>query len=108
MDLTGNQIGTFTYTDHAGVAILVNSNFVGTSAYINNWGVPERIDVQEVGDTIEMTFLETSNLFLAVYPQRPPERRVFKIIYSCVDSKWNKSERIYGEIVPAQREIYKF
>lgn len=66
------------------------------------------ISTREVGETIEMTYIETSNIQLTVCPSRPAERRVFKIIYSCKDGNWNKSERIYGEIIPATEETYKF
>jgi hypothetical protein len=45
---------------------------------------------------------------LAVYPPRPPEQRVFKTVFSCVDGRWNKSERIYGEVVAAKLESYSF
>lgn len=68
----------------------------------------ERVDVLEIGETIEMVYIETSNIQLAVHPPRPPERKVFKIVYSCVDGKWNKSEKIYGNIMPALKETYIF
>jgi hypothetical protein len=45
---------------------------------------------------------------LTIYPSPPPEERVFKIVYSCVDGKWNKSEKIYGKIIPSQKEYYEF
>jgi len=38
----------------------------------------------------------------------PPQERVFKIVYSCVNGKWNKSDRIYGNIISAQDEGYEF
>jgi hypothetical protein len=61
-----------------------------------------------VGDTIEMTYKETSIIAYLTHPSTPPEERVFKIIYSCVDGKWNKSERKYGKIVPQTNESYVF
>jgi len=79
-----------------------------TTAFFNQWNCPERVSVREVGDTIEMIYTEVSNVTLAVYPPRPPARRVFKIVYSCKDGKWNKSEKIYGEIIPSQDEEYEF
>ncbi len=79
-----------------------------TTVSLNNWSNPERVSVKEVGDTIEMIYTEVSNITLAVYPPRPPARRVYKVIYSCKNGKWNKSERIYGEILPAQEEDYVF
>jgi hypothetical protein len=45
---------------------------------------------------------------LAVYPARVAEQRVFKIVFSCIDGKWNKSERIYGKVVAAKLESYSF
>lgn len=102
MDLDGN------ITDN-GYKLAVNHSSSGTTnLYFNTWSNPERVSVEEVGDTIEMIFIETSMITLAVYPSRPSDRRVYKIIYSCKDGKWNKSERIYGEIIPAQKEDYVF
>ena len=45
---------------------------------------------------------------LTIYPSPPPEERIFKIVFSVVDGKWNKSERVYGKIVEAQKEEYTF
>ena len=38
------------------------------------------------------------------------DSRVYKIVYSCLDGKWHKSDRIYGELIPEQviEETYKF
>ena len=38
------------------------------------------------------------------------DNRIYKIVYSCLDGKWHKSDRIYGEIIPKQviEETYKF
>ena len=38
------------------------------------------------------------------------DKRVYKIVYNCLDGKWHKSDRIYGEIIPEQviEETYKF
>ena len=33
---------------------------------------------------------------------------VFKIVFSCIDGKWNKSDRIYGKIIPPSEESYEF
>lgn len=69
---------------------------------------PEIVHVMEIGDTIQMVYIETSMVQLSIYPPIPPERRTFKVVYSCIDGKWNKSERIYGKIIPALRESYIF
>lgn len=75
---------------------------------MNNLSDAKLISTEEVGESIEMTYIETSNVVLAVFPPRPPERRVFKIIYSCQDGKWHKSEPIYGTINPSVKESYTF
>ena len=38
------------------------------------------------------------------------DNKIYKIVYSCLDGKWHKSDRIYGEIIPKQviEETYKF
>jgi hypothetical protein len=48
-------------------------------------------------DSIEMIYEETSNIISSVYPILTPEKIHFKIVFSCVDGKWNMSERIYGK-----------
>ncbi len=80
----------------------------GTSTLINQWSIPERVDVVELSDRIEMIYKETSLITYTSFPAPPPQVRVFKIVFSCVDGKWNKSERIYGEIIPASSEHYSF
>jgi hypothetical protein len=81
----------------------INYKNTGT-AQLNHWSESTRLQVNELPDSIEMIYEETSTTTLAVYPPRPPEKRYFKIIFSCVDGKWNKSERIYGEKI--EREEY--
>lgn len=80
----------------------------GTSVYSQNW-TTERIDVKVYSDHIEEIFIETSNVhYLTSFGPQHSERRVYKIVYSCVDGKWNKSEKIYGKIVQPQKEYYEF
>lgn len=88
----------------------VNINTGGTTSTTNMWGIPKMESVREMGETIEMVFTEESLYINAalVYPTPPPAKRVFKIIYSCKDGKWDKSDRIYGDIYPAQAERYDF
>jgi hypothetical protein len=89
-------------------------NTTGTST-LNNCNHPQRIEVREVGETIEMIYKQTS-LFSrtgALFSRTgglPPyhDERLYKIVYSCVDGKWNKSEPIFGKIIPAQGESYQF
>jgi hypothetical protein len=73
-----------------------------------NWGYPEQLEVNEVGETIEMIYKQTSNVYRTGGLPPYNDTRIFKIVYSCVDGKWNKSEPIYGKIVPAQEEYYDF
>ena len=65
-------------------------------------------EVNEVGETIEMIYTQTSQFSRT--GGLPPlyDERAVKIIYSCVDGKWNKSEPIYGKIIPAQDEYFEF
>ena len=63
----------------------------------NMYSNPIRLEVNEYYDKIEMIFEETSLVNISTYPLPPPHKRYFKIVFSCVDGKWNKSERIYGE-----------
>jgi hypothetical protein len=90
--------------------------FTGTSFYPNgttvssamNWGYPKQLEVNEVGESIEIIYKETSNMYRTGGLPPYNDTRIFKIVYSCVDGKWNKSEPIYGKIVPAQEEYYDF
>jgi len=77
-----------------------------------NWSHPERIGEREYSDRIEFIYkqIKDPHITYTVYWPVPHEERVFKIIFSCVDGKWNKSEPIYGKIIPAQSipERYEF
>jgi hypothetical protein len=86
----------------------LNLNSVSSVTNINLYSTLERIDVIENSDSIEFVYKETSTISYTLFPPPPPQVRVFKIIFSCVDGKWNKSERIYGQIVPAENERYVF
>jgi len=90
-----------------GLGSALGSSSSGTS-FFNTWNLPERLEVNEVGESIEMIYKETSMICYTSYPAPPPEERVFKIVYSCVDGKWNKSERSYGKIIRASAESYEF
>lgn len=79
-----------------------------TDRYFNSWSEPTRIKIIENSDSIEMIYKQTSLVSITVLPPPPPTERVFKIIYSCIDGKWNKSEPIYGKIIPATNEKYEF
>lgn len=79
----------------------------GTSSTISGqWSVPQQMDVIEKPDCLEIIYKETSNLWVGTH--LVPEQRVFKIVYSCKEGEWHKSDRIYGKIHLAQRERYSF
>lgn len=86
----------------------IDLNYFEDSAQLNTWSIPTRVRVIEKSDCIEFIYKETSMIVQTSYPPKPPEERVFKIIFNCKNGKWNKSERIYGKIIPFQDESYKF
>lgn len=65
------------------------------------WEDPVPIKIEETVGSITITY--TEKIFIPY-----EHKRVFKVIFSCVDGKWHKSERIYGDIIPASKESYKF
>jgi hypothetical protein len=77
----------------------------GTTTY-NVWSTPQLIETNEVGNSIELIYKQTATVTYT-YDTTPVER-VFKIIYSCKEGKWDKSGPIYGNIIPAQEESYEF
>ena len=78
-----------------------------TAGYM--WSHPTRLEVRELSDSIEIIYEETSlmSYTVAIYPPPPPQKRYFKIVFSCVDGKWNKSERIYGKKIE-HKEYFEF
>jgi len=85
-----------TITSRSDNSLRVSSTTSSTTS-INQWSEPFHLETNELEDSIEMIYEEVSNMVLSIYPSRPPEKRHFKIVFSCVDGKWNKSERIYGK-----------
>lgn len=61
----------------------------------------ELINTEEFADRLEFTYKEHSMLS-HIQP------KVYKIVFSCKDGQWHKSEKIYGRIIPAQDEHYEF
>ena len=78
-----------------------------TTTSFDPWAKPILINVEERGETLELISKQISMLS-GGYPPPPQAERVFKIIYSCKDGKWNKSAPIYGTIIPAGEERYEF
>lgn len=78
------------------------ANSGGTTGLDSLWSGPERLDVLEFEDRIEMIFKETSMITSTIWPSLPPATRVFKIVFSCEkrrrkniirNSKFNSSLR---------------
>lgn len=95
---------TGTSTTTVGITQLPGTSST-TAGYM--WSHPTRLEVRELSDSIEMIYEETSLMNLTIYPSPPPTKRYFKIVFSCVDGKWNKSERIYGKKIERQ-EYFEF
>jgi hypothetical protein len=88
--------------------IFNNSSQTNTTIRLDDWLPPTRISVTEFEDRIEMLYKQVFLQTLSFGNHLSQKERVFKIVYSCVDGKWNKSEPIYGEIIPAKDEYYEF
>lgn len=73
---------------------------------LNMWNSPIRIDVIENSDNI--TFVYKEHKLLNYTASNHQDTRVFKIVFSTINGEWNKSGRIYGEIIPATPEQYIF
>jgi hypothetical protein len=83
-----------------------NTDLSGFSGNIFNYfGSPEIVSTREVGESLEVVYKTKS--MLSCYPF-PTPYKIYKIVYSCIDGKWNKSEPIYAKIIPAQEEYFEF
>lgn len=87
---------------------LITVNGTTSTTFSNYWNYAERVEVNEVGETIEMIYKQTSNVYRTGGSPPYNDTRIFKIVYSCVDGEWNKSEPIFGKIVPQKEECYVF
>lgn len=85
-------------------SLTLGANTTTTFQVFPQYHTEKMVSFEEFEDRIEMIYTEKSDLYPPIYP----ERRVYKIIYSVVDGKWNKSDKIYGEIIPAKEESYEF
>jgi hypothetical protein len=65
-------------------------------------------EANEVGETIEMIYTQTSQCYRTGGMPPYNDERAIKIVYSCINGKWNKSEPIIGKIIPAQEEYFEF
>lgn len=89
-------------------SLTLGANTTTTFQVVPQYQKEKLISFEEFEDRIEVIYTEKSNYIYTTYPPIYPERRVYKIIYSVVDGKWNKSDKIYGKIIPAQEESYEF
>jgi hypothetical protein len=80
----------------------------GTCVASSMYNLPIFIEANEVGESIEFIYKESSAVAYTTFPPQYPPDRVFKVVFSCKDGKWHKSERIYGEVIPASEETYEF
>ena len=82
------------------------------SEIINGTSYPVRLrifkEAYEVGETIEMIYIEKTSVYRTTHGELYNDEIPVKFIFSCIDGKWNKSEPIYGKIIPAQEEIFEF
>ena len=83
---------------------IINLGYNST-ADINICANSELIKTIELPGSIELVYKQQSML---ANNFGPLPSRVYKIVFSCVDGKWHKSEPIFGQIVPAQQEYYDF
>lgn len=74
----------------------------------NYLSTPECISINEYKNRIEFIYKQISATDYLIDPPQPVESKIFKIVFSCVGGKWNRSKPIYGKIVPAQDECYEF
>jgi hypothetical protein len=80
----------------------------GTCVASSMYNLPIFIEANEVGESIEFIYKESAAVAYITFPPQYPPDRVFKVVFSCKDGKWNKSDRIYGWIIAASNETYKF
>ena len=78
------------------------------NTFFNPWLPPVFIEANEVGETIEFIYKETSSVTYTTGYQIEPSSRVYKIVFSCQKMQWHKSEPIYGRIIPPEDETFEF
>lgn len=71
----------------------------------NNWSEPKLVETIVKSESIELIYTQCTTIFI---DWQGPDHRCFKITFSCIDGKWNKSKPIYGEIIPASEQTYEF
>jgi hypothetical protein len=56
-----------------------------------DWYPAKQINFFDLGNSLEIVYQEEC--------EKIHLERVFKIVYSCIDGKWHKSERIYASMI---------
>ena len=87
---------------------LLGITSTGTFTSAGMWNTMVFKEVNEVGETIEMIYTQTSSFSRTGGLPPYHDERAVKIVFSCVDGKWNKSEPIFGKIIPSQDEYFEF
>jgi len=87
---------------------LLGSTSTETFTSAGIWNPMVFREVNEVGETIEMIYTQTSSFSRTGGLPPYHDERAVKIVFSCVDGKWNKSEPIFGKIIPSQDEYFEF
>ena len=83
----------------------ISANGTSSSYEMSIWGVPVEVAHEIYDDRIEFIYKKTKMIWVGYYS---PEVAVYKIVYSCKDGLWHKSEPIYGKIIEPQVEQYEF
>ena len=67
---------------------------------------PELIDAKEKTDSIELIYRQYYKYSISNGIELPAQEPIiYKIVYSVVNGKWNKSEPIYGKVVLATKKL---
>lgn len=88
----------------------VNTGASDTSSITSwdGWGNPYIIDTILGNKSIELVYRRDAQFTHTVFPVSTPNPKIFKIIYSCKNGKWHKSEKIKGYYVSKKEESYEF
>lgn len=94
------------------IGINQTSTSISADAYhthdFNMWSSARLININESVDKIELVYEQFSLVHMSDYNNLNIPKRVYKVIISVKDGKLHKSEPIFAEIIPAQKETYKW
>ena len=92
----------FSFRDSGTITLTGMTTSVGT-VHIEEYEEPIQIKTIVHKDNIEIWYTQ-DKVFInsnSIFPNSPVQR-LYKIIYSCIDGKWNESSPIFGQIIPPQ------